>query len=338
MGSALAQLPKLEKAKQLLSECTSVQEAKHFHDIAEAARQYARMNGLGLETQNLATEIKIRAGKRAGELLASVQKHKGGRPTQTTSHNGSGLPKVEELGFDHKQSHKFQRFAAVPEVQLETYIEDAKQAGREITTTAVLRMGKAAKNKNRVSPPRQEHGCYPDLASIAGMKFGTIYADPPWSYSNTATRANVNTEYKATMSVDDIAAMRVVDFAADDSHLHLWATKDFLRSAFDVMEAWGFEFKSEFVWVKTQMGIGNYWRMSHEHLLLGVRGDAKRFNQHNHKSWGEYPRGKHSAKPEAIRGIIESVSPGPYLELFGRIEVPGWVSIGNDYERQRRLA
>jgi hypothetical protein len=141
MAGALAQLPKLEKAKKLLAECTRVEEAKHFHDIAEAARQYARMNGLGLEAQNLATEIKIRAGRRAGELLKAVEKDKGGRPPKTPSHNGSGFPTVESLGFDHKQSHKFQRLAAVPDVQLEAYIADAKQHGREITTTAVLRMG-----------------------------------------------------------------------------------------------------------------------------------------------------------------------------------------------------
>lgn len=62
MGGALAQLPKLEKAKALLAQCTRVEQAKNMHDIAEAARQYARMNGLGLDAQNLATEIKIRSG------------------------------------------------------------------------------------------------------------------------------------------------------------------------------------------------------------------------------------------------------------------------------------
>lgn len=335
MGGALAQLPKLEKAKQLLAECTSVQEAKHFHDVAEAARQYARMNGLGLETQNLATEIKIRAGRRAGELLEkSERKRRGGR--QSSEH--STLPHLADFGFDKFQSHRFQRLAAVPEGLLEKYIRDTTEAQREITTTAVLRMGKAAKKKTAATPPREEYSCYPSLASITGQKFGTIYADPPWSYTNRATRANVHDEYKATMDVAEILAMPVGNYASDDAHLHLWATKDFLRTAFDVIEAWGFEFKSEFVWVKTQMGIGNYWRMSHEHLLLGVRGDAKRFNEHKHKSWGEFPRGKHSAKPEEIRGIIEAVSPGPYLELFGRAEVPGWVSVGNDFDEQRRLA
>lgn len=85
----------------------------------------AGCSGAWKSSQNLATEIKIRAGKRAGELLASVQKSKGGRPSKTTSRNGSSFPKVEELGFDHKQSHKFQRFAAVPDVQLETSIRIA---------------------------------------------------------------------------------------------------------------------------------------------------------------------------------------------------------------------
>ena len=74
MTGGLAQLPKLEQAKSLLAECTRVEDAKCFHDAAEAARQYARMNGLGLEAQNLATEIKIRAGRRAGELLKATER------------------------------------------------------------------------------------------------------------------------------------------------------------------------------------------------------------------------------------------------------------------------
>lgn len=82
------------------------------------------------------------------------------------------------------------------------------------------------------------------------------------------------------------------------------------------------------------MGIGNYWRVSHELMLLGVRGDAKRFADHSQKSWMEFPRGEHSAKPEQIRHIIEQVSPGPFLELFGRKPVGGWTVFGNQIERR----
>ena len=171
------------------------------------------------------------------------------------------------------------------------------------------------------------------LADLAGQKFGTIYADPPWQYGNQATRAATSNHYE-TMNVDALCEMPVADLAADDAHLHLWTTNAFLPDSFRVLEAWGFEYRSVFVWVKPQMGIGNYWRVSHEFLLLGIRGDAKRFNQRNRMSWGQFSRGQHSAKPDEIRDLIQQVSPGPFLELFGRKPANGWTVFGNQVERR----
>lgn len=170
-----------------------------------------------------------------------------------------------------------------------------------------------------------------DLATLAGQKFGTIYADPPWAYGNQGTRASTDNHY-GTMTVDDLCAMPVEEIVAADAHLHLWTTNSFLPDSFRLMAAWGFEYRSCFVWVKPQLGIGNYWRVSHEFLLLGIRGDAKRFNEHSHKSWDTFDRTRHSSKPEQIRVIIERVSPGPFLELFGRFSVPGWTVFGNQVE------
>ena len=126
--------------------------------------------------------------------------------------------------------------------------------------------------------------------------------------------------------------MPVGRLAADVSHLHLWTTNGFLPDAFKVMEAWGFEYKSCFVWVKPQMGIGNYWRVSHEFMLLGTRGSCV-FADKSLMSWGSFSRTKHSAKPDEIRRMIERGSPGPRLELFARRLSPGWVSWGNEIER-----
>lgn len=175
-----------------------------------------------------------------------------------------------------------------------------------------------------------------DLSELSGEKFGTIYADPPWKYGNQGTRAATDNHY-GTMSVDDLCAMPVESLAADDAHLHLWTTNAFLPDSFRLIEAWGFEYRSCFVWVKPQMGIGNYWRVSHEFLLLGIRGNAKRFNNRSQMSWGQFDRTKHSAKPEQIRSAIELCSPGPYLELFGRNAIPGWVVYGNQINKQGSL-
>lgn len=176
-----------------------------------------------------------------------------------------------------------------------------------------------------------------NLDILSGQKFGCVYADPPWSYSNQGTRAATGNHY-STMPIDDLCAMPIKSLVADDAHLHLWTTNSFLREAFDVMQAWGFEYKSCAVWCKPQLGIGNYVRVSHEFLLIGVRGDCKSFKQKNVRSWFELPRSKHSAKPGYWRTVIEDNSPGPYLELFGRQQVKGWTIFGNQISRQRRLA
>ena len=169
------------------------------------------------------------------------------------------------------------------------------------------------------------------LDELPKKHFGCIYADPPWQYGNQGTRAATDNHYQ-TMTIADLCAMPVETLVADDAHLHLWTTNAFIQEAFKVIEAWGFEYRSMFIWVKPQMGIGNYWRVSHEIMLLGIRGDAKRFNDRSLKSWTEASRTKHSAKPESVRHMVEKASHGPYLELFGRKLVKGWTVFGNQVE------
>ena len=162
----------------------------------------------------------------------------------------------------------------------------------------------------------------------AGERFGTLYADPPWQYRNSGTRAAAKRHY-GCMSIEDLAALPVARLADDDAHLYLWTTTSHLPHTFDLMRAWGFEYRNQYIWCKPRIGLGNYWRVAHEILLLGIRGDAKRFRIHNWRSWEELPATQHSAKPELVRQRIEQASPGPYLELFGRRVSPGWTVFGN---------
>ena len=99
------------------------------------------------------------------------------------------------------------------------------------------------------------------------------------------------------------------------------------------MEACGFEFRSCFIWVKPHLGLGNYWRVAHEFLLLGVRGKLP-FLEQNARSWLELPQTAHSAKPEEIRGVSERASPAPRVELFARQSVTRWTSWGNEVRTQ----
>jgi N6-adenosine-specific RNA methylase IME4 len=178
-------------------------------------------------------------------------------------------------------------------------------------------------------------GCTVDdlwAAVERGEKFGTVYADPPWLYDNQGTRAATGNHYGG-MTVDELCELPIRQLSEDDAHLHLWTTNAFLFDCPKIFDAWGYEFRSSFIWCKQQMGIGNYWRNSHEILLTAVRGNALRFNDHGLQSWMVSSRGAHSAKPEQVRSCIERASPGPYLELFGRHEAPGWKVWGNQIEK-----
>lgn len=224
--------------------------------------------------------------------------------------------------------------ASLPPNEADAFLDVAEEQSLPVTKfRALVSQHKAARKIN--APVASSETCeLSDLhaAVTAGRKYGTIYADPPWQYDNQSTRAATGNHYSG-MTVEEICALPVSDLAAEDAHLHLWTTNAFLFDCPKIFVAWGFEFKSSFVWVKPQMGIGNYWRNSHEILLTAVRGDAKRFNDHSMMSWLEASRSAHSAKPEQIRTFIERASPGPYLELFARRQAEGWSAWGNQIEK-----
>lgn len=225
--------------------------------------------------------------------------------------------------------------AALPSIEADGLLDEAEAQGWSKQRLRV------AVNQRRVEigeQPSSDTCTTEDLFELVrrGQRFGTVYADPPWLYDNQGTRAATGNHYGG-MTVDELCELPVRDLAAKDAHLHLWITNAFLFDAPRIFEAWGFEFRSALVWVKPQLGIGNYWRNSHEYLLTAIRGDAKRFNDRTLKSWLECDRGAHSAKPEQVRHMIERASPGPFLELFGRLPAPRWTVWGNQIRRDLLL-
>jgi N6-adenosine-specific RNA methylase IME4 len=146
--------------------------------------------------------------------------------------------------------------------------------------------------------------------------FATIVADPPWRYDNKATRGAAEDHYP-TMSVEELSALPVKEWSAGQAHLYLWTTNGFLREAFGVMDAWGFEYKTTLVWVKPQIGLGNYFRSSAEYVLFGIKGGL-RTRDCNQPNWFEAPRQRHSQKPGRFFDLVEQVSFPPYLEMFAR--------------------
>jgi hypothetical protein len=122
---AAAPLALLEQARRLLAEARSLDEVRHVRDVAEAVRVYARQAQLGLEAQNDAAELRLRADRRLGELLAGLPRNAGARGLGVRSHDATA-PTLEELGVSKSQSARWQAVAAVPTPESERHIVDTR--------------------------------------------------------------------------------------------------------------------------------------------------------------------------------------------------------------------
>lgn len=167
--------------------------------------------------------------------------------------------------------------------------------------------------------------------------FDVILADPPWNEHGGGKSVRGAQRHYSLMKTADIIALgrQVKILGAPDSFLLLWATSSFLPDALKVMEAWGYRYVSSAVWVKPRIGLGHYFRMKHEYLLVGVRGRPAYSLRPSGSAAGrrvfpsviEADRTEHSAKPAEVYDIAE-VFGERRLELFARNERPGWESWG----------
>lgn len=133
------------------------------------------------------------------------------------------------------------------------------------------------------------------------------------------------------MSVHEIAGLPVRDLAAREAHLYLWTINAYVIEAYEIAWAWGFRPSTLLVWCKKPngLGLGGTYSLTAEYVLFARRGTltaAERIDT----TWFEWPRGAHSAKPEAFLDLVEQVSPGPYLELFARRQRLGWDTWGDE--------
>jgi N6-adenosine-specific RNA methylase IME4 len=157
--------------------------------------------------------------------------------------------------------------------------------------------------------------------------FAVLYADPPWVYEYADPTRAIDNHYP-TMDLDEIKALKVP--ACDDAVLFLWAT-NLLQGALEVMNAWGFRYRTNMVWVKDRIGMGHYARQQHELLLIGDRGYLRCPDPEDRPSSVlTAPRGEHSVKPEPFYGLIERMYPlASRVELFARQRRDGWAAWGN---------
>ena len=166
-------------------------------------------------------------------------------------------------------------------------------------------------------------------------KYKVIYADPPWKYNDKLIEGyGAADHHYPQMSIAELCALPVKSLAMDNSVLFLWTTSPMLEECFSVVSAWGFTYKSSFVWDKVKHNYGHYNSVRHELLLICTRGSCVPQADTLLDSVVELERSdKHSEKPEEFRNIIEMMYPdGKRIELFARIVADGWDRWGLESE------
>lgn len=163
-------------------------------------------------------------------------------------------------------------------------------------------------------------------------KYRVIYADPPWSYGDERSGFGGATDHYNTMTMEELKSMPVASLTEENAVLFLWGTAPLLPEALELIEAWGFKYKTNIVWDKVRANLGNYTSVRHEHLFIATKGSGVPDNTSRVDSVQVVERiGRHSEKPEEFRNIIETLyTYGNKLELFARKAIEGWEVYGNE--------
>jgi N6-adenosine-specific RNA methylase IME4 len=278
-----------------------------------------------------AKERQLATLKRGDELPVVLKSDQ--RGTRDANATKTATQAAEAAGLKRDTYHKAKTILTTAPAP----IVEAFKAGDLSTNQAyqqVRREQKEQAREQRRQENRDKIASAPEPAALAAnVKYATIVIDPPWDWGDEGDGdqlGRARPDY-ATMGIDQLAALDVGALADDDCHLYLWITNRSLPKGFRLIEQWGFRYVTALTWVKPHFGMGNYFRGQTEHVLFAVKGSQPLLR----KDMGTVfhaPRGPlgHSSKPETFLPMVESCSPGPYLEMFSRSERDGWVAWGEN--------
>jgi N6-adenosine-specific RNA methylase IME4 len=282
----------------IVAELDDIEQLDEWCAQARALEAYLRSP----ELQRPMLGAQRRIEGRIGQLL--------GEPTPGVSNQGYNLVP----STDHRVDFRLLGRALDGECTPPLVEEEWRKSRRALVSLVRFRLGLMP-----VTPPMPE-GTY-----------RCIVADPPWRLdtgpdvmAGTGERGHDHLAYEQ-MSIADIQNLEVERLAAPDAHLYLWTTNRYVEEAYNIARAWGFRPSALLVWCKTPRGIGlgDTFRQTAEFVLFARRGNltARRIVE---RTWFEWPRGAHSVKPAGFYTLVESVTPPPYLDMFGRKRRPRW--------------
>jgi N6-adenosine-specific RNA methylase IME4 len=318
-------LAKLDRATHMLAEAKTLDEVKGILDIAEAARVYARAAKLGLEAYNHAAEVKVRAERKAGELLKQLERGKGGNPNLLQVVTSSPYSEVlEEQGINRTTVHRWQQLAEMPELVFEQHLEETR-GERPITTSGIIQDVKRAKVRNDLESVEAQ-----EAKAIIGV-YDVIVIDPPWQMEKIEREVAPNQvafEYP-TMTLEEISRLEIP--FADNCHVWLWTTQKFLPHAFGLFAAWDVKYVCTFGWHKNggfqPFGLPQY---NEEFALYGRVGSPSFVDTKDFKTCFNAPRGKHSEKPGEFYDMVRRVTAGRRLDMFNRRQILGFDGWGKE--------
>lgn len=305
----------LDAFRLALAEASTIPEVKTLADQVDIFRQWLKKQGAGWKALNAGLEMKLRAERKLGEMLVKEPDLKrGGSKTR--------LGFLKKHNIDDHQSVRWQRLNEIPEEHLTRYIADLGNK-EELNTAGFLRFHLQILRDGIEIPPLPK-----DL-------FTVIYADPPWDYEHFVDSNRSIIDDYDTMTTEQICQLEIPK--DKDAVLFLWATNPKLQEALQVVNAWGFTYRTNMAWVKDKIGMGYYVRNQHELLLIARKGELAPPDEANRvSSVIQAPRLGHSQKPEQIYQIIETMYPNQkYIELFAIKTRLNWESWGNQIEKNR---
>jgi N6-adenosine-specific RNA methylase IME4 len=270
----------------------------------------------------MAEEIKLRAERRAGEILKKQVREKGEYPRKQMSQAMTFAPTLSEMDIERNQSSNWQLIASIPEDIFEDYIQTSK----EITTAGAVNIAKKIQRENEINEIKK------NISNISiDDLYDVIVIDPPWEYTteyNPDTR-RISSPYPE-MSLQEIKDINIP--AKDDCILWLWTTHKFIWEANEILEYWGFNYKAILIWDKEKMGIGYWLRLQCEFCLLGIKGNPI-WDIKNMRDIIREARKEHSRKPESFYKMIDDNFRGSKLDYFGREQRKGWRIYGAEIKR-----
>lgn len=268
--------------------------------------------GIAEKVEKLLGERRGRPGEKLSKNLDNIR----GKRTEDIAAQEAGF----RNGETYRQAKVVRNAALEDPARFAKPLADMNRTGRVHGPFRRVRIAKQSAEIRREPPPLPGNGPY-----------RVIVADPPWPYE----KRDEDPSHRAalpypTMSVEQIAGLRVAELAHDDCVLWLWTTNAHMLEAFEILAAWGFQQKTILTWVKDKFGCGDWLRGQTEHALLATRGRPT-VQLTNQSTVLFAPMRAHSEKPDEFYALVERLCPAPrYCELFSRRARPNWDGHGDE--------